>query len=294
MSIGSATNRRSLISSFIDGLPAGNSLGMLHVRDDSGHDGLLRTLTLAGVLNSFSFDAMLRHRLGGLNINSFVLAENPLPRLSSHSSIQLHVASLVASLSMISERFARQALRARRHLPGSPWRRGWAATRFERLRAWSMLDALVASWYGLDAKDFGWILRECDWPQPPSDLDPKGFWRVDNDQPPELRHTVLAQVAFRELERDGLEHFVQQNHGQGWTLPETLRLADYDLGHDDRARHAQPVASALGPRFHDWQLTQGVEESWEECQRHAELLEQILPLPACDRVQPRERVSKKR
>ena len=31
----------------------------------------------------------------------------------------------------------------------------------------------------------------------------------------------------------------------------------------------QPVASRLGPRFYDWQLAQGVEESWRECHLHA-------------------------
>jgi hypothetical protein len=67
------------------------------------------------------------------------------------------------------------------------------------------------------------------------------------------------------------------NDGDGWMLPETLRLADYGLGHDDRAKEPQPVASRLGPRFYDWQLEQGVEESWEECERHAEILDRILP-----------------
>ena len=60
-------------------------------------------------------------------------------------------------------------------------------------------------------------------------------------------------------------------------LPETLRLADYGLGHDDRAKEHQPVAAVLGPRFHDWQLSQSVEESWQACERHAELLAKIVP-----------------
>ncbi len=52
-------------------------------------------------------------------------------------------------------------------------------------------------------------------------------------------------------------------------LPETLRLSDYGLGHDDRAEHPQSVASRLGPRFYDWQLVQSAEESWRECHLHA-------------------------
>ena len=287
MAIGSATNRRSLIASFIDALPAGNSLGTLHTGTNAVGDGLLRALALTGVLNSFTFDAMLRYRLGGLNINLFVLAENTLPRRMSPHLI--NVALRAASLSMISERFARQALQIPQQSGAAlHWRRGWASSAFERARAWSMLDALVAHWYGLDAGNLGWILRDCDWAQTPANTDPKGFWRVDKDKPPELRHTVLSLIAFHDLQRMGLQAFLDQNDGEGWMLPKTLRLADYGLGHDDRAKQHQPVAEVLGPRFFDWQLTQSVQESWEECERHAELLEQILPLPKPDAAAPPE------
>ena len=67
----------------------------------------------------------------------------------------------------------------------------------------------------------------------------------------------------------GIEAFLGQNHGEGWLLPEALRLADYGLGHDDRACHPQPVASRLGPRFFDWQLTQTPDESHRESHLHA-------------------------
>ena len=60
-----------------------------------------------------------------------------------------------------------------------------------------------------------------------------------------------------------------QNDGEGWMLPETLRLADYGLGHDDRAKEHQPVRECFGPRFYDWQLAQSPEESWRECHLHA-------------------------
>jgi hypothetical protein len=166
------------------------------------------------------------------------------------------------------------------------WRRLWAVTPHERLRLRCILDAVVAHLYGLDADDFAWILRDCDHPienvcnaMYARRFDPKGFWRVDKDQLPELRHPVLAQVAFHDLQARGLDAFLAQNDGEGWMLPETLRLADYDLGHDERARVAQPVASALGPRFLPWQLEQSVDESWDECRRHAELIARIVPPP---------------
>ena len=89
----------------------------------------------------------------------------------------------------------------------------------------------------------------------------------------------MAQVAFQDLEERirsagddiprGVEAFLSQNDGEGWALPETLRLADYGLGHDDRAKEPQPVAARLGPRFLPWQLEQSIEESWAECERHA-------------------------
>ncbi|MBI5445717.1 MAG: hypothetical protein HY900_31435 [Deltaproteobacteria bacterium] len=89
-------------------------------------------------------------------------------------------------------------------------------------------------------------------------------------------------VAFHDLKHLGLQAFLEQNDGEGWMLPQRLRLADYGLGHDERAREFQPVASCLGERLFPWQLDQGVEESWEECERHAALIEKIVPIPALE------------
>jgi hypothetical protein len=137
--------------------------------------------------------------------------------------------------------------------------------------------------------DLRQVLEDCDHPlatvaqkQFRRGLSPRGFWRIDKDKDPELRHTVLTLVAFSDLQthiearggdRDaGITAFLAQNDGEGWMLPDTLRLADYGLGHDDRAQHPQPVASRLGPRFLDWQLAHTPEESWAECERHAKAI----------------------
>ena len=150
----------------------------------------------------------------------------------------------------------------------------------------SCIDVLVARCYGADNSFLQWVLRETDNPQVNTrdrlftrTLSPKGFWRIDKDKDPELRHTVLTLVAFHDLEEKiraaggdrekGIEAFLNQNDGEGWMIPETLRLADFGLGHDERARQPQPVASRLGPRFYDWQLTQSADESWAECHLHA-------------------------
>jgi len=107
-------------------------------------------------------------------------------------------------------------------------------------------------------------------------LDPKGFWRVDKQKEPELRHTVLSLIAFQDLKDKGIKAFLNQNDGEGWQIPDTLRLADYGLGHDERAKEHQPVASRLGPRYLPWQLEGTPEQSWEDCERHAENLQLLL------------------
>ena len=55
----------------------------------------------------------------------------------------------------------------------------------------------------------------------------------------------------------------------GGLLLDATRLADYGLGHDERARHPQPVASRLGPRFFDWQLVRSADESSRKRHLHA-------------------------
>ena len=154
----------------------------------------------------------------------------------------------------------------------------------ERNRLRAVMDAIAAVLYGCGASEFAHILQDVDLSvarlrERSRALDVRGFWRVDRDKEPELRQTVLALVAFHDLQQRidaaggdrerGIEAFLSQNDGEGWMLPETLRLADYGLGHDQRAKHPQPVASRLGPRFYDWQLVQGADESWRECHLHA-------------------------
>jgi hypothetical protein len=158
-----------------------------------------------------------------------------------------------------------------------------ALTRHEIVRIRCLLDAVVAHMYGLSLEDYSWILHHCDMPTSfisdrsiSRTFDPKGFWRVDKDKDPELRHTVLALIAFHDLQEKGLDAFLAQNNGEGWLLPETVQLADYGLGHDDRAKQHQPVASRLGPRFLPWQLEGTPEQSWAECERHAANLHLLL------------------
>ena len=259
-----------MISSILNGFPCGNKVPILSLGKEE------TTLGLLAQLNSFVFDWVERSRQANATLNWFVVKEQIL--VARERAGTAH--RVCAALSYAHVRFAGQwqTFESRR-----PWRYLWGVTTHERHRLRAVLEAIVAHLYGLDLVDVREIVKDCDYlieqlgSKPfTRTLDPKGFWRVEKDKPPELRLAVLAQVAFADLCEKGLDAFLNQNDGEGWMLPESLRLADYNLGHDQRAKEPQPVAAALGERFRPWQLSQTVEESWEECERHAELIRKIL------------------
>ena len=281
MDVASATNSRTMTSSLLGNYPCGNKVPTFSLVESK--ELLLYNLELSTVLNSFVYDYQLRCRLGGLTLNYFILEETALiqPRRINNQTL---VKS--ASLLIPSEIFSKYWLNLSffiNTIKDKNIKSLWAITPYERLRLRCILDAVVAELYGLEIDDFRWILHNCDHPvQTMRDkqfyrtLDPKGFWRVDKEKDPELRHTVLSLIAFHDLKRLGLETFLNLNDGEGWMLPDTLTLADYGLGHSDRAKQPQPVASRLGERYLPWQLEGTPEQSWEECERHAENLRQLL------------------
>ncbi len=270
LSIGSGTNARSFYCAFLPNLPCGNSVGTLNLGAN-----VAEVLNLQGQLSSFTFDYVVRMRLTGVNLNFFVVGECPIQVVSHNTQF----VDFVSDLSLTSKLFSVERIRLSvSHSTRSGIR--LTLTDFERTRLRVLLDAVCLVGSGLDGADVMHLLRECDLPvRNSSRLDPKGFWRIDKNKDPELRHTVLTLIAFYDLQvkiqaaggdRDkGIEAFLTQNNGEGWMLPETLCLADYGLGHDERAQHPQPVASRLGPRFYDWQLVQSNDESWRECHLHA-------------------------
>ena len=279
MNITSSTNTRTMIASRLQEMPCIHSIGVLTC-DPVASRALEMNLyrSLSAVLNTLAFDFALRIRLSGLNMSWFVLEESPLPRSLEFSA---EIADICASLTGPE---VSQWLDLELEKNASASRR--ALTAHERLRLRVILEALVAAAFRIEGDGLLHALHECDLPSNAladatlsRALNPKGFWRVDRDKDPELRLTVLILVAFHDLEakikradgdrEKGIEAFLNQNHGEGWLLPETLRLADYGLGHDDRTSHPQPVASRLGPRFFDWQLTQTPKESHRESHLHA-------------------------
>ena len=263
MRVGSATNARTSIATFACGVPSGDTAASFYCPQ------LEDNFLLVAVLNSFAFDFVMRNRLTGLHLDYHVWEQNPLP-------------SIPASLRPALAKVAFQLIAGRTAAPqGLVLGTGLAVAvaLAERLRIAAMIDTAVAAIMGLSESDLRHALTACDHPANHTDSrPPKGFWRVDKDKDPELRHTVLTLVAFHDLQahiasavdqQAGIEAFLSQNAGDGWQLPEMLRLADYGLGHDDRAQHPQPVVSRLGPRFYDWQLGQSAEEARRERGVHA-------------------------
>ena len=262
------TDVRTMIASIIPRMPCGDKAAVLHTERQQD------VATLALVLNSVAVDAITRLRVGGTQVDYHYARELPLlppeilrSRDYEHIALGLNCASQIASSEWCGYG----------ELKGQPWKVFWGSTPSARVHQRVLGDVLIAHLLGLDTPDLREILQSCDHPEARGDV--KGFWRIDKDKEPELRHTVLTLVAFQELEAkieaasgdpdQGIKAFLTQNHGEGWMLPETLRLADYGLGHDDRAKNPQPVASGIGPRFYDWQLVQTAEESWRECHLHA-------------------------
>ncbi|MCB2211766.1 hypothetical protein KQI52_06605 [bacterium] len=274
MRVGSATNSKSAVGAAIYGAPAGDTAAIFWTDSSSF------ILNLAGVFNSSVFDFLVRTRLVGLHLDYHVFAQSALPKALREVPQRYTERSAGQGCSHV--RFAPHWLQ---FIDNGSWQSKWASSTKRRLENRSVITALAVLFYDISFDSFKHILAECDLPvsavtgRGRTQLNPKGFWRVDKEKPPELRQTVLTLVAFHDLmrmideyggDRDaGIEAFLNQNDGEGWMLPETLRLADYGLGHDDRALEHQPVRSEFGPRFYDWQLAQTPDESWRECHLHA-------------------------
>ena len=133
LAVGSATNSRSMFSGPVAGFPAGNSVAVLQSSNSE------RTLALIAALNSFAYDFALRTRLGGLNLNYFILAETPLPFLEQ-ATMQAAAWNSIR-LSLPHQVFASHWLPFRSEARG--WRRSFALTAHERRRLQAINDALI-------------------------------------------------------------------------------------------------------------------------------------------------------
>lgn len=266
--IARTTDKRTIFLAGLEQWPCSHTVSILTLLNKSF------VKCAACVLNSFVFDFILRSRMAGTHLSQFVM--KPCPVIPPEKALIL--GKIATGLNSSNRLFSTdpEIYTDLTHFAISP---------YERMRLRVISDAVIGELYGLDYADMKFILADCDHPVSCTGnkkfcagLNPKGFWRVDKERPPEQRQTVLTLVAFRELEKliqetgsqeAGIKAFLALNDGEGWMLPEMLRLADYGLGHDAEAQEFRPVASAYGPRFYDWQLAQTPEEFRKECEIHA-------------------------
>lgn len=280
MDIVSATNARTAYAAVIPNYPCNNAVPVLTVAN------LQKALVYCCVLNSLVFDFAVRCRVGGLHLTWNYLSETPVPRAVRDLESQL--VWLGASLSLGSPMFAPSWLLLKDELPNNrSWRSFWAVTRSERLRLRCVVDAIMLFAFGLTTDEFRRVIRDCDIPKSTLNargytkgLDPRGFWRVDKDQDPERRQTILSLISACDLEEkindhggdlvSGVNAFLNQNNGEGWLLPSEVRLKDYGLGRSAQASEYRQVAEYFGERFLQSQLNEDIDRSWSECTKHAE------------------------
>ena len=244
--IARTTDARTFIGAVCPAFPCGDAVFVLLV----GEGDVQEVSNASALVDSLVFDYAIRTRLGGVNLSWYAIEECPLATKEHCEDLW----PLVSRLNFGSTLFSPALLRCQDVQPH-------AILPAERARLQVEIDLRAAALYGLSESDMAHILKDCDWPVGVQrDFDVRGFWRVGRDQPPELRHPVLTLVALREQ---------PQAARQYWVLPETLRLEEYGLGHDHRAKRHQPVANRLGPRFYDWQLAQSREEANRELHIHA-------------------------
>ena len=233
MDVTSATNRRTVVPAAVRGFPTIDTVRGLVV----GEGRMESTLSVVGILGSLAFDWLARRRVGGLHITWFQLAELPVPRqLGERGGLYW---TLVLRLACCYQWMADAWIDASEQWPAvrrRSWQCQWAVTAHERRRMLAIMDAVSFALFGMDAEMVREVLRDCDLPRSllrdrslRARLDPKGLWRIDRGEEAELRHTVLAQVAFVALQAEvaryggdlssGIESFLNQNDGEGWMLP---------------------------------------------------------------------------
>jgi hypothetical protein len=204
-----------MIASAIDNFPCGNAVGTLKV-PTSQH-----ALLLLACLNSYVFDFALRCRLAGNNLNYFVIAECPLPRLDWQSPAARLLAQVVARLNLNHPMFAQRWLdlfpldvAALNRTIGVSSENGqldrlWLRDPLERRQLRALLDAALAHLYGLTLAELQWILRGCT-ESSAAGRSPKGLWRSEKDFAPQLRQSTLTLNAYEAICQSGIESALQE------------------------------------------------------------------------------------
>ena len=140
MRVGSATNRRTAIGTFVCGLPGTDKAPMLYAENAN------TALTLTAIYNSLVYDFLTRARVVGLAIDFHVLQQNPLLELETPTIRSATIAECARALCSTSQYLSPAVLEALGTWHSSGRRRlRFALTASERLRLRAIIDALVAT-----------------------------------------------------------------------------------------------------------------------------------------------------
>ena len=160
----SATNSRTMVSSFIPRAGAGHKLPLLFSDRFDAHPE--EALVFNAILSSFTFDYFARQKVGGLSMGYFILKQLPVPVPESiPQEVSRQLASRALELVCVSNDImplyddvsARNQNLDSRALPqrGRPFL--WNRERREVLLA--ELDAIIAGLYGLSRSELSFILE---------------------------------------------------------------------------------------------------------------------------------------
>lgn len=156
----SATNTRTMLASWVPAWPCGNTAPVLTAGEHP------KTLALLAVLNSMTFDWLLRRIAAGLHLNRFYLEAMPLPRLSRADLAKL--SAFAAASVMDGDRCG--------DLPRSEVAELRELASAEALPSAGEIEAIVARCYGLGAQHVRRIMSS-------SSADRKGLWRFFEANP---------------------------------------------------------------------------------------------------------------
>lgn len=247
-----ATNTRTLIAALVPDLPCTDKAAVLTLPE------VLDMLVLVALLNSFVLDFTARRICAGTNLDRHHLMRLPMPRTDGctrgkrSGEALCKLAVLALRLGACHPLFTPLWLHCLERMPElaeRPWRSWWAVTPAARTALKVEADLLVAAALGLTPDDMGRILADCGHPQERlaeasfcSTLPRRGFWRVDRDRPPEVRHTELVRTLY---------HAPSGHSAHDW---EELLMPH------------------LGPILAPWQVGLDADHDWELCRRIAKRL----------------------
>ena len=174
------TDIRTMIASIVPRMPCGDKASVLKLADAQD----MAALTL--VLNSFSFDAIVRLRVGATQVDYHYVREFPLPHREYTRDLSLfrlalglNCSSQVASPTWIHSVQSKEAREA--------WKGLWSITESARIRQRVVSDVAIAHLQGLEADDIRSVLSSCE--HAAANGEATGFWRVDKEKPPVARQS---------------------------------------------------------------------------------------------------------